>query len=160
MSYSDINGAPASTVTQILQQPVSCAVNSLFEAQLGEMRQIRDRQVAQHPAGQWLIEVLDRHSADLALLVMSEGDLARIARDLLTEAEDIARQGRIFESTIIDDALKILEKASCKLPSSMSGVAQAGATLLESLRGRMLEDGLKTASKTILPRFQKPQRSY
>jgi hypothetical protein len=53
MSYSDINGAPASTVTQILQQPVSCAVNSLFEAQLGEMRQIRDLNVAQYPAGQW-----------------------------------------------------------------------------------------------------------
>jgi hypothetical protein len=159
MPYSDINGAPASTVTQILQQPVSCAVNNLFEAQLGEMRQIRDLNVAQYPAGQWLMEVLDRHSADLALLVLSDkGDLARIARDLLTEAADIARQGRSFESNTIDDALKFLQQVSCKLPPSMNGIGHAGATLLELLRGRTLEDGLKAASKTILPRFQTTQR--
>jgi hypothetical protein len=157
MPYSDISGAPASTVTQILQQPVECAVNSLFEskqAQLDEMRKIRDREVAQHPAGQWLIEVLKRHSADLALLAMSDGDLARIARDLLTKAAHTARQGRVFESTAIDDALKVLRQVSCNLPPSMNGVGEAGATLLESLRGRTLEDGLKVASKTIRPRFR------
>ena len=162
MSYSDINGAPASTVTQILQQPVSCAINNLFEgdqAHLGEMQQIRDREVAQHPAGQWLIEVLDRHSADLALLVASdEGDLARIARDLLTKAAQTARQGRVFDDTTVDDALKVLGQASCKLPPSMNGIGPAGTTVLESLRGRTLEDGLNAASKTILPRFQAPRR--
>jgi hypothetical protein len=162
MTYSDISGAPASTVTQILQQPVSCAVNSLFEgdqAKLGEMRQIRDRQVAQHAAGQWLIEVLDRHSADLALLVASgKGDLAQGARDLLTKAVHTARQGRVFDATTVDDALKVLERASCKLPPTMNEVGRAGATLLESLRGRTLEDGLNAASKTILPRFRAPQR--
>jgi hypothetical protein len=162
MTYSDIVGAPASTVTQTLQQPVSCAVNNLFEhdrAQLGEMRQIRDGLVAQHPAGQWLIEVLDRHSADLALLVASdEGGLARIARDLLREAVRTARRGRVFEGTTVDDALRVLRQVSGKLPPSMSHLDQAGATLLGSLRGRTLEDGLKAASKTILPRFKAPQR--
>jgi hypothetical protein len=84
--------------------------------------------------------------------------LARIARDLLTEAADIARQGRIFESNTIDDALKFLQQVSCKLPLSMNGIGHAGAALLESLRGRTLEDGLKAASKTIIPRFQTTQR--
>ena len=158
MTYSDINGAPASTVTQILQQPVSCAVNNLFaddQARLGEMQRIRDRQVAQHPAGQWLIEVLDRHSADLAVLLASDGgDLARIARDLLTQAERTARGGGVFEGTTVDDALKVLQQVSWKLPPSMNHLGRAGATLLESLRGRTLEDGLKAASKTILPRFR------
>jgi hypothetical protein len=161
MSYSDVNGAPNSTVTQTLQQPVSCVINNLFQRQrapLGEMRQIRDSQVAQYPAGQWLIEVLDRHSADLALVVAShEVDLARTARDILAKAANTARQGRVFDSTTIDDALKVLQQVSCKLPPSMSGVGQAGTTLLEALRGRTLEDGLKVASKTILPRFPTPR---
>jgi hypothetical protein len=80
MTYSDINGAPASTVTQTLQQPVSCAVNNLFEGdqvRVREMQRIRDGLVARHPAGQWLMEVLERHSADLAVLVAAdEGSLA------------------------------------------------------------------------------------
>jgi hypothetical protein len=162
MSYSDISGAPASTVTQILQQPSQCTVNSLFaddQERLGQMRQIRDSRVAQYPAGQWLIEVLERHSADLALLVASdEADLARTARDLLTKAAHTARQGRAFDDTTVDEALKVLRQASCKLPPSMHGVGAAGATVLESLRRRTLEDGLKVASKTILPRFQAPRR--
>ncbi len=162
MTYSDISDAPASTITQILQRPVSCTFNNLFEdeqTKLGEMRQIRDRQVSRYPAGQWLIEVLNHHSADLALLALSnKGELARIARDLFIKAAHTARQGRVFESTTIDEALKVLEKGACKLPTSMNGVAQAGATLLESLRGRTLEDGLKAASKTIRPRFQQPQQ--
>jgi hypothetical protein len=162
MSYSDINGAPASTVTQILQQPVSCALNNLFEADqvhLGEMQQIRDSQIAQYPAGQWLIEILDRHSADLAVLVASdEGDLARTARVLLAKAAHTARQGGVFDDTTVDDALRVLGQASCKLPPSMQGAGPAGATVIESLRGRTLEDGLKVASKTILPRFRAPRR--
>jgi hypothetical protein len=164
MSYSDIDGAPATTVTQILQQPVACAINNLFlfernQEQIGEMQRIRDRLVAQQPAGQWLIEVLDRHAADLAVLAASDdGDLAQIARDLLTEALHTARGGRVFEDATVDQALKLLRQASCKLPPSMSQLDRAGATLLESLRGRTLEDGLKAASKTILPRFQKPRR--
>jgi hypothetical protein len=162
MSYSDINGAPAGTVTQILQQPVSCAIDNLFEgdrAQLGGMRQIRDLEVAQYPAGQWLIEILDRHSADLALLVASDkGDLARIALDLLTKAAHTTRQGRVFDDTTVDNALKVLGQASCNLPPSMQGVGPAMATVLESLRGRTLQDGLKAASKTILPRFRARRR--
>jgi hypothetical protein len=162
MSYSDIVGAPASTVTQTLQQPSQCTVNSLFaddRERLGQMQQIRDSHVAQYPAGQWLLEVLDRHSADLALLVASdEGDLARTARDLLTKAAHAAGQGRAFDDATVDDALKVLRQASCKLPPSMQGAGQAGATILEALRGRTLEEGLNAASKTILPRFQAPWR--
>jgi hypothetical protein len=161
MTYSDINDAPGRTVTQILQQPVSCAVNNLFgsdQAQLGQMRQIRDTLVAQHPAGQWLIEVLDRHSADLAVLVAADGGgLGRSARDLLTKAAHTAREGRVFEDATVGDAQRLLRQVSGKLPPSMNGLSQAGAALLDSLRGKTLEDGLKTASKTILPRF-KPNR--
>jgi hypothetical protein len=161
MSYSDISGAPAGTVTQILQQPVSCAINNLFasdQAHLGEMRQIREELVAKHPAGQWLIEVLDRHSADLAALIASdERGLARTARELLTKAALTARRGHVFESATLDDAFEALRQASGKLPPSMNGIDRAGATVLESLRGRTLEDGLKMASRTILPRFKPPR---
>jgi hypothetical protein len=165
MTYSDINGAPASTVTQILQQPVACVVNFINdllggdEAQLGEMRQIRDGDVARYPAGQRLIEVLDRHSADLAVLAASgEDDLARIAWDLLTKAAHIARDGSVFDDATIDEALNVLRQVSCNLPPSMNGVSPAAVTVLESLRGRTLEDGLNAASKTILPRFQATRR--
>ncbi|RDS86293.1 hypothetical protein [Dyella psychrodurans] len=162
MTYSDINGAPASTVTQILQQPISCAINNLFqgeEVKLGDMRQVRDLHVARYPAGQWLIEVLDRHAADLAMLALSS-DIShvRTARHLLTEATRIAREGRIFESATIDEAQKLLQHVSCKLPPSMIGASQAGTTVLESLRGRTLEDGLKAASRTIRPRFLAPSQ--
>jgi hypothetical protein len=164
MTYSDIYGAPAALVTQVLQQPVTCTINNLFEGErvrLGEMERIRDVHVAQHAAGQWLIEVLDRHAADLAVLVASDdGELARIARDLLTQAVHTAQQGRVFEGNTIDHALKVLREVSWKLPPSMHHVGQAGAALLESLRGRTLEDGLKAASTTIRPRPQAPRRLY
>jgi hypothetical protein len=161
MSYSDINGAPASTVTQILQQPISCSFNNLFEAErapLGEMQRIRDTKVAQYPAGQWLIEILDRHSADLALLAASDSELGRTARDLLTKAAETARHGRVFDDAIVGDALQFLARASCKLPPSMRAFGPAGAVVLESLRGKTLEEGLKAASKTILPRFRPPRK--
>jgi hypothetical protein len=162
MSYSDINGAPGSTVTQILQQPVSCAINNMFEgdpAHLGQMKQLRDLEMAKYPAGQWLMEVLDRHSADLALIFASDkGGVARAARDLLTEAAETAGQKGVFHDATVDHALKLLGQISCKMPPSMNGVGAAGATVLESLRGRTLEDGLKAASKTILPRFKARRR--
>lgn len=164
MTYSDITDAPAGTITQILQQPIDCSLDDLFgdeRVRLGEMHRIRDVHVAQHPAGQWLIEVLGRHAADLAVLVASDdGELARTARDLLTEAVHTAQQGRVFESHTIDRALKVLRQASWKLPPSMHPVGQAGAALLESLRGRTLEEGLKAASRTIRPRPQAPRRLY
>jgi len=159
MVYSDINGAPASTVTQTLQQPVSCGVNSLFasdQARLSEMQRLRDVAVSQHRAGQWLLEVLDRYSADLALLAASDDGLAQVARDLLVKAADTAGHGRVFDGATVDEGLRVLGQASCKLPPSMHGIGQAGATLLESLRGKTLEEGLTAASKTILPRFQPP----
>ena len=159
MTYSDINGAPASTVTQILQQPVACVVdfiNDLFggdEAQMREMQQVRDEQVARYPAGQRLIEVLDRHSADLAVLAAAdEGALARSAWDLLARAAHTAREGSVFDDATIDEALKVLGQVSGKLPPSMNGVGPAGETVLASLRGRTLEAGLTAASQTIRPR--------
>jgi hypothetical protein len=161
MTYSDISNAPGSTVTQTLQQPVSCAINNLLagdQTQLHQMQGIRDSQITQHPAGQWLMELLDRHSADIALLVAADsGDLERIVRELLTEATHTAREGRVFEGTTVDRALEALARASCKLPPSMKEAGQAGETLLESLRGRTLEDGLRAASQTIRPRFQGAQ---
>ena len=162
MTYSDIAGAPAGTVTQMLQQPVSCAINDLLasdQARLGEMKQLRDLEIVKYPAGQWLIEVLDRHSADLALIFASdEGGLGRSARDLLTKAAHTAREGRVFDDATVDDALKVLGQVSCKLPPSMYGVGPAGATVLKSLRGRTLEDGLNEASRTIRPRFKAPPK--
>lgn len=161
MTYSDVNGAPASTVTQILQQSVPCAIDNLFageKAKLSQMRQIRGERVAQHPAGQWLIQLLDRHSADLAVLATSEPNLAKSARSLLNKATELINQGRTFDKATIDDALGTLARVSCKLPPSMTGAGEAGKTLLESLLGRTLEDGLDVASKTILPRSQAPKK--
>jgi hypothetical protein len=162
MTYSDINGAPASTVTQILQQPVSCVIDSMSltdQAKLDTMKQIRDSTVAKYPAGQWLMEVLDRHSADLAVLAAADkGDLTQTARDLLTQATQTAGKKGVFDDATVDNALKLLGQVSCKMPPSMNGVGAAGATVLESLRGRTLEDGLQEASKTILPRFKAPPK--
>lgn len=158
LTYSDIAGAPAGTVTQMLQQPVSCAINNLFgggEAHFEEMKRLRDVEIAKYPAGQWLIEILDRHSADLALIFASDDSLARTARDLLTKAAHIVREGSVFDDTSVEDALKVLAQAACKLPPSMEGVGPAGATVLKSLRGKTLSEGLKAASKTILPRFRR-----
>ncbi|WP_104086430.1 hypothetical protein [Arthrobacter sp. GMC3] len=162
MSYSDISGAPGTTVTQILQQPVSCAVNNLFEThqtQIGKMQKIRDAQVLGHPAGKWLVEVLERHAADLAMLVTDkESPVARDARDLLTRATAVVSDKRTFDSDLVDDALRFLKRAACELPPTMNTVAPAASTLLESLRGRTLEDGLAVASKTIMPRFTAPKK--
>jgi hypothetical protein len=158
MTYSDISDAPDSTVTQPLQQPVDCAVNNLFAARtahLGDMRQVRDSLVAQHPAGQWIIEVLSRHAADLAILALRQkGRLARHAQDILLEALHTIRDKRSFESKVIDEAHSLVEQVSGKLPPSMIGIAPAATTILESLRGRTLEEGLKLASRTIRPRRQ------
>ena len=84
--------------------------------------------------------------------------MAPIARELLTEAANTAREGRVFDDTTVDAAVELLERASSMLPPSMNGVAEAGETLLKSLRGNTLDDGLKLASTTILPRFQAPNR--
>jgi hypothetical protein len=163
MPYSDINDAPGPTVWQILQQPVPCAITSVSvtsvsasdHARLDEMKQLRDVEIVKYPAGEWLIEVLDRHSADLALIFSSdERDLAQSVRELLASATDAAREGLIFDDATVDNALKVLGQVSCKMPPSMQGVGPACETVLRSLRGRTLEDGLQEASKTIIPRFR------
>jgi hypothetical protein len=159
MTYSDINGAPAGTVTQILQGSVPCVVDHLFaddQVHLGAMRQIREKELAQHAAGHRIMEILDRHSADLAVLLMSDSRLRQSAQGLLTKASQISRDGGVFDDDIIDDALEVLKQASCELPPSMQSVRPAGETILESLRGRTLEAGLKIASRTIRPRLQTP----
>jgi hypothetical protein len=162
MSYSDISGAPGSTVTQILQQPIDCSIDSLFArdpAPLGAMRRLRDGEISPHPAGRWLIDTLDRHAADLAVLVANgDGDIAQDARDLLGEATRIAGEGRVFDAGTLDRALELLRRAAGRLPASMHEVAPAGQTLLESLRGRTLEEGLRRASTTIRPRAAAAQR--
>jgi hypothetical protein len=160
MTYSDISGAPAGTVTQILQQPVPCAITSISQndqTKIDNMKQIRDSTVAQHPAGQWLMEILDRHSADLAVLAEADKDnLVQTTRDLLAQAAQKAGTKAVFDDATVDNAQKLLAQISCKMPPSMNAVGAAGATVLESLRGRTLEDGLTEASKTILPRFKAP----
>lgn len=162
MAYSDINGAPASTVTQILQQPIQCAITSLAisdQAKVGEMKKIREATIAKYPAGQWLMEVLDNHSADLAVLLAADrGNLSQSARELLTHATKIVGQNGVFDEVTVEDGLKLLDRIGCKMPPSMNGVSAAGATVLRSLRGKTLEHGLAEASKTILPRFKAPPR--
>jgi hypothetical protein len=158
MTYSDVSGAPGSTVTQILQQPVSCAIEHLMADDRGgidEMHKLRDEPIAQYPAGQWLIEILERHSADLAVLVASDKDeIGTSVRELLATATRTATEGRVFDATTVDRALEVLRRMSCEFPPSMNAVRQAGETLLESLRGRTLDEGLKAASTTIRPRFE------
>lgn len=157
MTYSDISGAPASTVTQILQQPISCAIDNLFEAdraQLSHLQQIRDRHFTEHPAGQWVLELLDRHSADLAVIASDDDELARTARELIAEAAHTTREGRVFDNTTVDRALELLRQASSVLPPSLHAASQAGETMLNSLRKATLEDGLRAASSTIRPRFR------
>ena len=160
MTYSDINDAPGSTVTQILQQPVPCAITSIAltdPSKITPMMQIRDQTVAKYPAGQWLIDMLNDHSADLAVLLAADkGNLAQTANDLLTKATQIVNQKGVFDDATVNSALALLGQMSGKFPPSMNGVAAAGTTLLESLRGKTLEDGLTEASKTILPRFKGP----
>jgi hypothetical protein len=157
MTYSDINGAPGTTVTQILQQPIPCTIDSIYltePAKVGEMKQLRDKEIAKYPAGQWMMEVLERHSADLALIFAADDvGLGRSARQLLTKAAQTASGGGVFDEPTIDAAVKLWEQVSGKLPTSMAGVGAAGATVLRSLRGRNLQDGLKEASTTIRPRF-------
>ncbi len=57
MTYSDINGAPANTSTQTLQQSVACAVNNLFaedqggSARCGNSR--RDKSLSILPGSGW-----------------------------------------------------------------------------------------------------------
>lgn len=157
MTYSDIAGAPAGTVTQTLQQPVSCAIDNMMasdKARLGEMKQLRDLEIVKYPAGQWLVEVLERHSADLSLILAAdEAGVSQGARELLAKATQTAREGRPFDDKTVDEALRVLGQVSCKLPRSMYAVGPAGATVLRSLRGRTLQEGLREASKTIRPRF-------
>ncbi len=161
MTYSDISGAPASTVTQILQQPVPCVIDSISlsnQARIGEMKHLRDSTIAKHAAGQWLIETLDRHSADLWVILSEDEELARNAAELLTTAARMARQESVFDDATVDEALRLLGHISCKMPRSMTGVGAAGATVVRSLRGKTLEEGLREASKTIRPRFVAKRR--
>ena len=155
MTYSDISGAPGSTVTQILQQPVDCSLNDLFASdaeKLEPLRRVRDQQVAPHPAGQWLIELLDKHAADLSVLLTSrDSGFQERVRGLLERAARSAEAGEPIASAAVDEGLKTLREAAIDLPPSMAPARAAVETVLESVRGRTLQDGLRDASRTIRP---------
>lgn len=161
MTYSDISGAPAGTVTQILQQPVDCSIDDLFRderSQVDRLQEVRDRLVVHSHAGQWVLEILNRHAADLAVLFASDEEIASRARELLTEASHIAREERAFDDEIVDRALALLRRITGSLPPSMMGASAAGETVLTALRGATLEEGLRAASATIRPRSHPPER--
>jgi hypothetical protein len=158
--YSDVAGAPGSTVTQTLGQPVDCAINNLFgdnPKTVGQMRQIRDEALAPTPAGQWISDVLKRHSAELVAALAGSEDLQVESRALLRKAAQIAKTGATFDDETIDHANNLLAKAT---PCSMQAQAAAITTVLEHLRGTTLADGLKTASKTIRPRPETDQSRH
>lgn len=158
MTYSEISGAPGSTVTQILQQPVDCSLNDLFgqdSNRLEPLRRVRDQLVAPQVAGQWLIETLDRHAADLAVFLnSSDRRLQDRVRALLERAARAAEAGETFDSGAVDDGLQLLREASGELPASMAPARAAAETVLEAVRGRTLQDGLKEAGRTIRPTSQ------
>jgi hypothetical protein len=156
--YSAVSGAPASTVIQTLGPAVPCAVQNLFAAEsvtVQQMRDVRDQHLTA-PAGVFLSEVLGRHSADLAGLLADEPALAAESRQLLHEAARAARDGAPFDDELLDRAGRLVERADALVPCSMSGIPGAVRTILASLRGRTLADGIAEASKTIMPRFPAP----
>jgi hypothetical protein len=156
--YSDVAGAPGSTVTQSLGQPVDCAINSLFvdhAKMVGQMRQIRDEALAPTPAGQWISDVLKRHSAELVAALACREDLQVESRALLRKAAHTAKTGATFDDETIDHAKNLVAKAA---PCSMQVQAAAITSVLEHLRGTTLADGLTAASQTIWPRPETNQR--
>jgi hypothetical protein len=156
--YSDVNGAPASTVTQTLGPMADCAITHLFageSAAAQRMRKVRDQQL-NAPAGAFLSEVLARHSAQLVGMLADDPALAAESRDLLGEAARVAQEGARFDDQLIDRAERLLGRAQPLIPCSMAGIPDATRTILESLRGRTLADGIAKASKTIMPRFPPP----
>lgn len=155
MTYSDISGAPGSTVTQILQQPVDCSLNDLFgktSTKLEPLRRVRDAQVARQPAGQWLTQLLDQHAADLAVFLgASDGDYQERVRRLLEQTARAAEAGKAIDSAAVDEGLRLVREAAADLPPSMSAARAPVETVLEAVRGRTLQDGLREASRTIRP---------
>lgn len=158
MVYSDVAGAPGSTVAQTFGQPVACPINSLFADNaktVGQMRQIRDEALAPTPAGQWISDVLKRHSAELVAAFACHEDLQVESRALLRKAAQIAKTGATFDDETIDRAKNLVAQAA---PCSMEVQAAAITTVLEHLRGTTLAEGLTAASQTIRPRPEPDQR--
>ena len=156
--YTAVDGAPASTVIQTLGPAIQCAVQNLFAAEsvtVQQLRNVRDHQLTA-PAGAFLSEVLDRHSADLAGLLADDPALAAESRQLLHEAARAARDGAPFDDALLDRAGRLVDRAGTLVPCSMSGIAGAVQTILASLRGRTLAAGIEEASKTIMPRYPSP----
>jgi hypothetical protein len=156
--YSAVNDAPASTVTQTLGPAVSCAVAHLFadeSAAVEQLRKVRDRQLDE-PAGAFLSEVLAQHSAALIGMFAEDPTLAAESRHLLREAARVAQEGARFDDELIDRAERLVGRAQAQVPCSMAGIPDATRTILASLRGRTLADGIAKASETIMPRFPSP----
>jgi hypothetical protein len=156
--YSAVAGAPASTVSQTLGPAVPCAVQSLFAADFvaaEQMRNVRDEHL-DAPAGAFLSEVLERHSADLASLLAGDPALAAESRHLFREAARVATEGARFDDELIDRAERLVKRSEALVPCSMSGIPDATRTILAALRGRTLADGIAEASETIMPRYPSP----
>jgi hypothetical protein len=156
--YSAVNDAPATTVTQTLGPAVPCAIAHVFadeSAVVEQMRKVRDQQL-NAPSGAFLSEVLARHSADLVGMLADDPALAAESRHLLREAAQVVREGARFDDELIDRAERLVGRAGALVPCSMAGIPDATRTILASLRGRTLTDGIAKASETIMPRFPPP----
>jgi hypothetical protein len=159
--YSDVTPSSGSTVTQTLGQPVDCAVNSLVtkeagsgaSAMIGRLQQMRDSQFKKVASGQWVIEFLSRHAADIAGLLNDHPELCNQCYTLLAKAESAAAGNSVFSPQLINDAEAWLTRASGVARGSLQTSAASIQTILESLRGRTLQEGLQAASQIIRPRF-------
>ena len=154
-TYSDPSSTPAAAVSQAIGTAVPCTIASLLDdepAAVEQMRRIRDEQM-KAPAGEFLTEVLARHPADLAALLASHPALREECREMLLEAARIATDGTRFDAELIERAEQLVGHAGPLAPYSMAGIPGALQTILTSLSGRTLREGLVRASETIIPRF-------
>ena len=145
-------------MTQTLGTPFDCAVTGMLHREAGpyaqnianHLRHIRDTKVKGTPAGLWLIEAPDRHPAELAVLLDEDPELRRKSFDLLRRAERIATADQMFDDETVELTKDALRRAASHMPPYIPEAAMR--TIVESLRGRTLEEGLEAASQTIRPR--------
>ena len=140
--YSAVSGAPASTVIQTLGPAVPCAVQNLFAAEsvtVQQMRDVRDEHLTA-PAGAFLSEVLERHSADLAGLLADEPALAAESRQLLHEAARVARDGASFDDELLDRAGRLVDRPTrwfrARCPGSRAPCGRFWPRFAAHARGR------------------------
>jgi kumamolisin len=152
--WGTINGWALLNTLQALGPIVPCAITELFEddnAAVEEMRQVRDEQLTA-PAGAFLSAVLVQHSADLTGILADHAELRDESRELLRQAARTAQEGARFDDELVSRAERLVSRAEALIPGSMSGIAGLMQTILASLRGRTLADGIAKASETVTPR--------